>query len=88
MFSTAVVAGALLAADNDHWNGPGGWWPIFPIFWLLFFLTVAFLLSRRFRHCRPGSRSGIARLSERFAAGEIDEDEYRERLAVLKEERS
>lgn len=82
MLSTALAA--TLAANQD---GPGSWWPIFPIFWLLFFLTVVFVISRRARHCGGGTRSGVARLSERFAAGEIDEAEYRSRLAVLKEER-
>ncbi len=84
MMSTVVAAGSTLAA-HDHYDGPGGWWPIFPIFWLLIFLTVAFFVSRRARHCGPGRRTGVARLSERYATGEIDEAEYRERLAVLKE---
>lgn len=86
MLSTALVAGSTLAA-NDHWDGPGPWWPIFPIFWLLAFLTVVFLVTRRARHCGPGTRNGVSRLSERYAAGEIDEAEYRERLAVLKEKK-
>ena len=21
--------------SHDHWDGPGAWWPIFPILWLL-----------------------------------------------------
>ncbi len=84
MLSTA----STILATNDHWDGPGGWWPIFPIFWLLCFLTAAFLFSLRARrHCGYGSRSGVSRLSERFAAGEIDETEYRQRLAVLREGR-
>lgn len=36
------------------------------------------------RHLSVGSASGAERvLSRRFAAGEIDEDEYRERLQAL-----
>ncbi|MGH3457846.1 SHOCT domain-containing protein [Aeromicrobium sp.] len=75
-----------LAAHDQY--GPGGWWPIFPIFWLLAFIAVLLFfatMSRRRRHGHSGSQSGHARLAERFAAGEIDEDEYRTRRAVLNE---
>jgi putative membrane protein len=75
-----------LAAHDQY--GPGGWWPIFPIFWLLVFIAVIvfFATMRRRRwHDWNGSRSGHARLAERYAAGEIDEDEYRTRRAVLNE---
>jgi putative membrane protein len=70
-------------------DGPGAWWPIFPIFWLLvFFAVIAFFATMRRRHWNDrGPSSGRSRLAERFAAGEIDEDEYRSRLAVLDENR-
>ena len=77
-------------AANDHWNGPGPWWPLFPLFWLLFlvavFATFAFLGRRRWRHVQgyAGQRAGEARLAERYASGEIDEQEYERRLATLK----
>lgn len=77
-----------LATHYD--GGPGPWWPIFPIFWLLFFIAVfAFFATRRRRwhDCGGGPSSGRSRLAERFAAGEIDEEEYRTRLAVLDENR-
>jgi putative membrane protein len=80
----------IAAHDPGHYDGPGAWWPIFPIFWLLVFIAViAFFATRRRRwgyDCGPSS-TGRSRLSERFAAGEIDEDEYRSRLAVLDENR-
>jgi putative membrane protein len=73
----------VLAAD--HWDGPGPWWPLLPLLWIA--VLVAVLLSSR-RRCgrgrQTGSSSGQARLAERYAAGEIDEAEYRERLAVLR----
>lgn len=86
MLSTALAAGSTLAA-HDHWDGPGPWWPIFPFLWLLIIGAFIFLVSRRARHCGYGPRTGVSRLSERYAAGEIDEAEYRERLAVLKEKK-
>lgn len=79
----------------DHYHGPGPWWPIFPIMWFLLILTFAIVITRfgwwrRNRYCDEQRRvepvrSGKARLAERFAAGEIDEHEYRSRLAVLDE---
>ena len=78
------------AVANDHWNGPGPWWPIFPILWLLFlvalFVTFGFLGRRRWRSMQgyAGVRAGEARLAERYAAGEIDEAEYERRLATIK----
>jgi len=40
---------------------------------------------RRWDDCGP--QHGRSRLAERFASGEIDETEYRSRLAVLDEHR-
>lgn len=78
----------------DHWDGPGHWWPLFPLLWFAFIVGFFFIVSRfgwwgRRRwysehHASP-ARSGQTRLAERFAAGEIDEQEYRARLAVLDE---
>ncbi|HZA39184.1 MAG TPA: SHOCT domain-containing protein [Actinomycetota bacterium] len=77
-------AAGLLAAHGD-W-GPGGWWPIFPIFWILFWGVLIFAFFR-FRggwaRGRPmQSAEGV--LAERYARGEISDNEYRERLSVLK----
>jgi putative membrane protein len=79
-----TLAGEALARGAD-W-GPGPWWPIFPIFWLFFFGIVIFFLFRsrgRWGH-RPSGPSGEGVLAERYARGEINEQEYRERLSVLK----
>jgi len=86
--TTALATSAL--ASNDHWDGPGPWWPIFPFLWLLLiialFATFGFLGRRRWGrfHAQSGQRAGEARLAERFAAGEIDEQEYAARLAALR----
>jgi putative membrane protein len=78
----------LLLADHAHWDGPGAWWPIFPILWLLLvaiIVTTLVTFGRRHR-AYAGPRAGEAKLAERFAAGEITEQEYRERRAVLKDQ--
>ncbi|MEU8540401.1 SHOCT domain-containing protein [Streptomyces sp. NPDC048717] len=75
---------------------PGPWILFLPFVWVALIVTVVTAL-RRFggRHPRglggPGARrvderSPIAVLGRRFAAGEIDEDEYGRRLAVLEEQ--
>jgi len=81
---SACPAHVLLA---DNWDGPGAWWPIFPILWLAVFATIVTVCLRSGRRHRAyaGPRAGEAKLAERFAAGEITEQEYRERRAVLKE---
>ena len=77
----------LVLATHEHWVDHGGaWWPIFPIFWILFFVCI-FLLARR--PCGGRHRSaGESVLGERYARGEINEQEYRERLSVLKQDNS
>ncbi len=83
-----LLANPTLLAHSDQWNGPA-WWPVFPLLWLLFLGAVIwfFVVGGRRRFRMAGSQAGQARLAERYAAGEIDEQEYRERLAVLKEQR-
>lgn len=86
------VLTALASHDPAHYYGPPPWWPIFPIFWLLCILLVVFLVTsrrRRWGGCgygRDGVRGGLDHLAERYAAGEIDETEYRNRRAVLEEQ--
>ena len=87
---TVITTASTLAAHDPYWNGPGPWWPIFPITWFLFlialFATFGFLGRRRWRYMQgyAGLRAGEARLAERYAAGEIDEQEYERRLSTLK----
>ena len=83
-----IATGTTVLAANDHWDGPGGWWPIFPLFWLLVIAAIVFAVSRSgWRRGRVGTYAGEARLAELFATGEIGEQEYRDRLAVLREKR-
>jgi putative membrane protein len=79
-----TLATEVLARGGD-W-GPGPWWPIFPLFWLLFIGVLIFVV---FRFRRGGGRwhqaqSAEGVLAERYARGEISVEEYRERLNVLK----
>jgi putative membrane protein len=63
------------------------WWPVFPLFWILFWGVVIFMLFRfRGRWQRGHSAEGV--LAERYARGEISVEEYRERLSVLKQHAS
>lgn len=66
-----------------HAYGPGLWFLWIVLVWGV----VAFFFWRRRRWWRDPSTSGEAVLGERYARGEITEDEYRERLRVLKETR-
>ncbi|WP_431774448.1 SHOCT domain-containing protein [Streptomyces cucumeris] len=74
--------------------GPGPWILLVPLMWALVIGGGIALLRRtagrrhpRWPHGLPGhgERSPIALLGRRFAAGEIDEEEYWRRLSVLDE---
>jgi putative membrane protein len=84
------LATAVTLASHDHWHDhAGAWWPIIPLFWIGFFVLLFWGLRRW--GCGRGYRarsSGESVLEERYAKGEINEQEYRERLDVLKERKS
>ncbi|MFC7307854.1 SHOCT domain-containing protein [Streptomyces monticola] len=77
-----------------HWDGgPGPWILLFPLFWAAVLTGAVTLLRRTVWRRRgrgpwggPDHHSPISVLGHRFAAGEIDEDEYWRRLSVLNEE--
>ena len=86
----------LANGPYDGWGGPGPFFFIFPLLWFLLFATVIFLIARRARRGARGGWGGpwaahasagadpVTLLGNRFARGEIDEAEYRSRLAVLR----
>ena len=80
-----IVIASEMVGHGAGW-GPGGWWPIFPLFWVLLWGAVFFALFR-FRRGYASHRGHSAEdvLAERYARGEITVEEYRERLSVLKE---
>lgn len=89
--TTAVLAEAPYAG----WGGPGPFFFVIPLLWFLLFATVVVLVARRARRGPRGpwgpwaahqgaGADPVTLLGVRFARGEIDEAEYRSRLAVLR----
>ncbi|MGK5533357.1 SHOCT domain-containing protein [Streptomyces sp. URMC 129] len=79
-----------LLAQGFHDEGPEPWFLLFPLVWAAVAVGAVVLLrrfaGRRARHDeQPGRETPAGLLGRRFAAGEIEEEEYRARLAVLKE---
>ncbi len=77
----------LLAEHGGDFNGVGVWWPIFPLLWFGLIVGAIAFFGSRFRrgmHQRP-YLSGESVLAERYARGEIDADEYGDRLRTLRE---
>jgi putative membrane protein len=75
----------LLASHMNHWDH--SWWPIWPLLWIGLIVTVVWLFRRRhWTAARPQTGAERARdiLAERYARGEITNDEYRERLEHLR----
>lgn len=82
---------------DGHWGGGGWWWVAWPIGWLVFLAVLGVLVwfvvraSQRPGATYPSSPAGPSNategarriLAERFARGEIDEEEYRHRLGEL-----
>ena len=64
----------------ENWGDGPHWWPLV---WLAFIVTVFALFLRRATG-RDGRPSAEAVLGERYARGEIDAAEYRERLETLR----
>lgn len=90
---------AMCGPGPDGWgrhDGPGwdGGVPLFGIvggiLWLLFWaaaITVAVLALRSYLRSRPkAGDTAVSVLGERFARGEMSEEEYRQRLGVLREQ--
>jgi putative membrane protein len=89
---SALTAAAVAAAPliPMHWQGPGGFgwlWLLIPLFWITVFVLLFVFVGRRFRRGGgPWQMHGSPEqtLGDRYAKGEIDEQEYRTRLEVLR----
>jgi putative membrane protein len=71
----------------NHWNDhDGDWFPFFPLI-PLFFIGVWVFVIVTFRRRWLGAfrHTGESVLAERYARGEIDESEFRQRRDVLRE---
>ncbi|MCQ4083611.1 SHOCT domain-containing protein [Streptomyces sp. RB6PN25] len=85
-----------MLAGPWHDGGPGPWILFVPLVWAVVVFGVVTLLRRtvwrgrgpwnRFGPPQPSGESPVALLGRRFAAGEIDEDEYWRRMSVLDQE--
>ncbi|MDP5227455.1 MULTISPECIES: SHOCT domain-containing protein [Arthrobacter] len=86
MFTTAATALPAFAAHGAWAGGFFPWFLIFPLFWFVLFFVCIFFFARRRRHWmhQAGRMGAEAVLRERYARGEIDETEYRQRLEVLR----
>ncbi|MFC0673236.1 SHOCT domain-containing protein [Brachybacterium hainanense] len=86
MLTDTLITLAGPDGPGGHGYGPG----FFPIFPLIFFLILLTVLVLGVIRCRRGERlaprrEAEAQLASRFAAGDIDEEEFRTRRAVLRD---
>jgi len=93
--TTVTTLAQSLSAHPGPWNGGYGWYPFFPfvpIFGFFFFAFILFLVFGVFGRRRgwgpPQYRDAVhsaeSDLARRFAAGEIDEKEYEQRISTLR----
>jgi putative membrane protein len=69
---------------HGPWAGGSGWWLIFPIlFWAVVLSVIGYVIYRR--SPAQQARSAAERvLAERYARGEISEDELQQRRKVVR----
>ncbi|MFI0410878.1 hypothetical protein [Actinomadura sp. 3N508] len=96
--ATQVTAATAMHPGGGPWNDGGdapAFWPVFPItfglFWLAVLGTAFYLIRRRMNSTATAAKAAadpLAKaqsvLAERFARGEIDEDEYLMRISTFR----
>jgi putative membrane protein len=65
---------------GSEWDHGGFWWLPFWLLWLVLFGAAIWFVVRK---ARPRGPSATHILAERYARGELDTEEYRERLNEL-----
>jgi putative membrane protein len=78
-----TIVATVQRAPAHSWGHAGWWFPFALVFWLGLAALVAYVVTRVNRRQPSGARSARDILSERFARGEMDSDEYEERLSHL-----
>ena len=81
----ATTMAAVCTNCDDHMGR--GWWWVMGIGWLVFLgliVVLAVLLVRHYRPAVSARSSAQDTLDDRFARGEIDEDDYRRRRDTLR----
>lgn len=76
----------------DHWDPhhSPAWWFLAPLFWIGVWILIIMLVKsffwrrRRSHHWHRGPDDAYSILAGRYARGEIDEAEYKQRVEVLK----
>jgi putative membrane protein len=80
---TITEVRTMLAVWCGHVWGGGPWFLVFPLLWLAVIVTLILVFRRRWRPWYAGTAESA--LGERYARGEITEQEYRQRLAIIRE---
>lgn len=88
MLIDAMADNLVLLNHGGHWGGGEYWWIgriLMLVFWIVVIGLVFWWLRRNAwrRHEPTGIERAQAILAERYARGEIEEAEYRERLSNL-----
>lgn len=88
--TAALSTAAPVPADTvvyGPWHGAfSPWFLLFPLFWILVIALFIFVARRTWRrnHQWAAAQGAEGVLRERYARGEVDETEYRQRLEVLR----
>jgi putative membrane protein len=94
----ATLATQVTVMHPEGWHDRGdapSFWPVFPItfglFWVAVLATAFYLIRRRMNANAEATAAAsdpmtraLSVLAERFARGEIDEDEYLRRVSTLR----
>lgn len=79
-----MAYGGPRVIDMWHWNGMGAWgWMMMAAFWLIVIALVIWTVRSTTGPPPRDENQALRILDERFARGEIDQNEYEERRRVL-----